>query len=596
MTFIDLSRFDRVGIDTETTGLSFKDRPVGLSIATPDGQKAYYAWGHESGGNTHDIRDVRDWLERVQRDNPQLVFVMHNAPFDMRMLAYVGIKITNRVEDTNIVAALLNELEPSFSLNALGNKYVGQGKSEDALNEWCATHYGGPATRKAQAKNYWRAHVSVVAPYAEDDAALTLALYDTLYPNIVRDDLTKIYDIETALLPILLKMHLVGVRVDTEKARRQKVEFAQRYETAHKTWVDTYGDVNANSTQQLAQLFSRLKLPFETTEAGNPSIDKDFLKTVTHPVAKQIIELRTLKHYAGTFIDNYILDNVDDEGVIHGEFHALRNDRYGTISGRFSSGGALNLQNVPARDGELAPLIRGLFVPYYEDQRWVKFDYSQIEYRYLAHYAGGQLREAYRRDPTQDFHEMVAAMVGIERTPAKTINFGIVYGMGAKKLAASLNRPLDEAQAILELYHGRLPEVRTIYERANRRANTRGWIRTWGQRLRRYAPDPMRPGSHLKAHTGLNGLLQGSAADLIKYAMVRIGPLLDWSDSLLHLTVHDELDLSITPGDAGVRKVKEITEAMEDWDLTVPVRADCEVGDDWGHLTEVDARTLTSLV
>ena len=382
-------------------------------------------------------------------------------------------------------------------------------------------------------------------------------------------------------------MHLIGVKVDVDKALRLKDNLGRELERLEREWEQEFGDVNYRSTHQLAPLFDKLDLPYNMTEAGNPSITADLLDNLDHPIAGMIQRMKKLAHYRGTFIDNYVLNNVDSNNVVHGEFHPLRNEYYGTVSGRFSSGGGLNLQNIPARDEEWAPLIRGLYVPMDEaTQVWCKADYSQIEFRYLAHYAGGDIMRLYNEDPDIDFHQMCADLVGIPRGPAKNINFGIVYGMGKRLMASKLGVSMSEAEDLLAEYHSRLPVVNRLYRRADRRASQRGYIVTWGGRKRRFRARESRPG-YRNTHKALNALLQGSAADLIKKAMMSVVADLDWDETPLHLTVHDELDFS-APKDPRRRAEwgEALREKMEDFDLRVPVKLDMEYGPDWGHVKE----------
>lgn len=582
--FVSLARVDRVGLDTETTGLTYDDRPVGISISLPDGSDHYYRWGHEIGGNNCTKAEAMRWAGKELNRSDLTVF-MHSAGFDLRMLAYESGHAhpfpRARVEETGFQAALLNEMEPDLGLDALGELKLGMGKEGDELWEFCAEAFGGGATRKAQAGNIWRAHGDVVEPYACRDSRITLGLGDHQGPLLRDEGLSEVYAMELALIPILLKMHIVGVKVDVNKALLLKDKLGRQLDRLKKEWATEFGDVNFGSTKQLAGLFDKLDIPYKTTELGNPSITKDDLEFTDHPVAAMIIRMKKLKHFRGTFIDNYILKNVDQNGIIHGEFHPLRNQRYGARSGRFSSGGGLNLQNIPARDEEWAPLIRGLYVPMGKNKWWEKADYSQIEFRYLAHYAGGAIMKAYHDDPNIDFHQMCADLVGIPRRPAKNINFGIVYGMGKKLMAAKLGVTVTEAAVLLEEYHSRLPEVQRLYNRADRRANQRGYIVTWGGRKRRF----VKRGRHYEnTHKALNALLQGSAADLMKKAMIRVDDGLDWDETPLHLTVHDELDFSV-PKNKKARDEfnRTLREKMEDFDLKVPVKVDIEYGADWGH-------------
>jgi len=381
--FPDLSRYDAYAADTETTGVSAKDRAVGISLHLPDGEEHYIRWGHEAGGNNCTRREAVEW---AKAELPGKMSIWFNAFFDLRMLSYDDIwpftdtADSDFLHDAGIAAPLHNELEESFKLDALGEKYIGEKKVDDrALNEWCADQFGGRPTTASQIKNYWRAPGDMVEPYAKGDARITWNLHHHYQPLLASESLTDLYDLERSLVPMLLKMHHYGVRVDIPKAEALQEEIKGRYGKLEYEWL-TVHDVGSgedrfiDSGQRLEPVFQRYGLPIyrnEPTEKmklagliGNPTFDKDTLARYDHPVAELVREMRRLKHYSGTFLQNYILENADENSLIHGEFHSVRNDRYGTVSGRFSSGGELNLQNIPSRDEEWAPLIRGLFIPF----------------------------------------------------------------------------------------------------------------------------------------------------------------------------------------------------------------------------------------
>ena len=599
--FPELSRMDRVALDTETTGLGWKDRPVGISYATPDGRSGYLRWGHPDGNNCTRT-EAQEWVQE-ELHRPDLRVYFHNAAFDLRMLAYAGMEIGARVEDTGYMAALINELEKNLSLDGLGQKHTGMAKKGGPLWEYLAREHGGKPTRKAQAGRIARAPGDVVEEYAEFDAVLTLALADALRPRIYEpedpaQDLRAVYELETSLIPFLHRLHMVGVRVDTGKARAVQGTLQAKYDEALQEWEEMTGErgLNYRGYLDLETLFRDHNLPIVTTDSGQPSFTKDRLAALDHPIPQQITRLRKLDRYRSTFVEKYILQNTEDDGCIHGEFHALRTSRYGARSGRFSSGGGLNLQNIPSRDPEFAPLIRGCFVPYRDMMQWAKLDYSQIEFRFFAHYAGGRVMEAYQ-DPDTDFHQLVADLAGIERTPAKTINFGTLFGMGKAKLGRSLGLTPEEVDAFLQEYHEAVPEMSRTFDKASRKVRKRGYIRTWGGRVRHFP----RKGRHYdKEHVGLNALCQGSAADLIKLAMARVAEVVDWEHVIPHLTVHDELDFSVDPGEKGMDLLREIRDVMEDpgyqdddpaepfYRPRVPILVDAEVGPDWGHVDEIE--------
>lgn len=614
MSLPELRRYPRLAIDIETTGLDYDDRPVGIAVAAPgsngsyyddDAKKWYLRWGHEQGGNNCSLADIKEWAG-VELTNMGQRKTFHHALFDMRMLAYENIAnmgddpwALGDVHDTIIMANLFNELEPSFSLDALAAKYAGQGKTGDQeLWDHCAEHFGGKATRRAQGKNIWRAHGDVVETYACGDVIATGRLEERLnreLSNIADEDLRYVSTIEMALLPLLLKMHLVGVRVDLAKADTLQHQLQTEYGQLWTQWVNTFGEVNWNSTPQLAELFEANGWPIQYTDRGNPSLTKEFLAEQDHIAAEMILNGRHISKLKDTFIKRFVFDWADDHGIIHCLFHNIKTAYGGTVSGRFSSSRP-NMQQIPARDEEVAPKIRGLYVPYYDHMRWAKIDYSQIEYRFLAHFAYAMgypaLAEAYATDPNMDFHQTVADMTDIPRRPAKTLNFSVIYGAGDNKVARSLGIPLSEAKAFLRQYATRMPAAKSTYNRVMKVANKHGHIRTWLGRYRRFKRSKY--GGHRATHKALNALLQGSAADLIKLAMVRVAQVIDWETVMLHLTVHDELDFSYEPSDAGHAMLREVHEVMQDFTLetknrgpsNVPVIADLEVGDDWGHCKE----------
>ena len=593
----DLSRYDEVDIDTETTGLSSRDRAAGLSVWLPDQTGYYVRWGHEAGGNNCTRAEYQDWARRELTNKTVGLF---NAGFDLRMLAYDDIWLfsnvgdANRLHDAGVMAPLYNELEPNFRLNTLGTKYCGAPKLEDSrLDDWCASAFGGKPTHRAQVKNYWRAPGDLVEKYAITDAKNTHLLRKFYQPLISSLGLDTIYDVERQIIPMLLKMHMTGVRVDVDKAQTLKTELEENWAAKQEEWGQLTGQHKfIDSAKRFLPFFEARGLPITYTDKGNPSFAKEVLAKYPpeEPLVELITALRMLKHYSGTFINNYILQNVDLFGLIHGEFHSVRNDRYGSVSGRFSSGGELNLQNVPKRDPIWGPLIRGLYIPlpgYY----WVKIDLSQIEYRFFAHYAGDRLINLYLDDPNIDFHQAMADLTGHPRAHAKNMNFAALFGAGIERLAIMLGSDLEEAKRVRDEYHDRAPEAKDLSLKASRVAKRRGYITTWGGRRHRFPDGKNAYGQSYKA---LNRLCQGSAADLLKYAMRAVDQIIDWEHVICHLTVHDELDFSVALGKIGDEMIREVHRTMEDVNslgcekkMMVPVKADAESGPDWGHVSSL---------
>lgn len=626
----DLSRFDRFAIDTETTGVGWQDRPVGVSISTPDGQSWYFRWGHERGGNNCSLEEFTAWA-RVEFYRPAQIKVFFNAMFDLRMLVNAGIvgpELFPSIEDAGTSAALLWEHENSYTLSRLCEKYLGETKDDSFLNEWCQAQFGGRADR-SQAANYWRAPGNIVEPYAIGDTELTLHLFDRNRAMIREQGLERIYQIETALIPIVVRMNVVGVRVDPAAAERTKKAIAQQLVITRARWTEIAAEAGVEmladtesgekqwtlpSTAQVVPVFDHLGIPYGRTKPstrfpqGQSSITKVTLEATDHEAATVLLSIRENEKLEGTFVDT-ILEMGGADGIIHSEFHPLMVEyvpgkKYGTVSGRFS---AKLVHQIPGdRNPAVGELIRSLFIPYYEGGQWVKADNSQIEYRFLAHYAGGVLAEAYNADPNVDFHNMVRDLINnpdLNRVMIKSVNFAELYGAGLAKGALLAGVSIEEWKRIKKLYHEKTGGVIAgLNQKVQAAAGRRGYITTWGGRRCHYFTASEARGmgwkvhpheKHVGTYKSLNNLLQGSAGDFNKYQMVRtVHDLVDWKNVLLHLTVHDELDFTAPKGAAGTKFQKSLNECMTDWSSTeytdgaprinVPIKVEIAAGPSWG--------------
>ena len=361
----------------------------------------------------------------------------------------------------------------------------------------------------------------------------------------------------------------------------------------------TQVDVQIWAARSIAQVFEKLRLPFDRTEKTNsPSFTKNFLQNHPHPTVKLIAQAREINKAHTTFIDTILKHN--HKGRIHAEINQLRGDNGGTVTGRFSYSNP-NLQQIPARNKELGPAIRSLFIPE-EGHTWGCFDYSQQEPRLVVHYAAlqnlygvGDVLDAYRKDDA-DFHDIVADMAEIPRSQAKTINLGLFYGMGKNKLQAELGVSKDKSDELFRQYHRRVPFVKQLMDNVMTRAQNSGKIRTLLGRLCRFHLwEPNQFGIHKalphdaalmehgpgikRAYTykALNRLIQGSAADMTKKAMIEL-----YKEGITpHIQVHDELDISVSDN---ADKIKEIMENAVS--LEVPNKVDYESGPNWGNIKE----------
>jgi len=603
--FPDLTNCQSMAIDLETRDPNLMSLGpgwvrgdgyvVGIAVATGD-FNGYFPIRHEGGGNLAP-NAVLKWFKK-QVETPHITKIFHNATYDLGWLLHEGIKVQGPIVDTMIAAPLLDENRYTYSLNSLGYDYLGSTKSEKMLRI-AAKDWG--IDPKA---DMWRLPAKYVGQYAEQDAALTLKLWDRLWAEIQQNELVSIFELESSLIPLLLEMRSRGVRVDLDKAEQTKLTLAKREkEIVNEIKRDTGIVVEPWVATSVASVLDYYGLDCPKTDnTKQPSITKAFLQACPHEVAGKILKLRELNKANSTFIDSIL--RYAKDGRIHCEFNQLRSDDGGTVTGRFSSSNP-NLQQIPARDPEIKSMIRGLFVPE-EGEQWGSFDYSSQEPRLLVHYCSilsdynpnpgvQEIVNAYQ-DGDVDFHQMVADMAGISRKQAKTVNLGIMYGMGQGKLANTLDITKDEAKALLDTYHSKVPFVKGLADMVSARASKHGQVRTLlGRKCRFDLWEPNsfgynKPLKHEEAikeygpgirraftYKALNKLIQGSAADQTKKAMADC-----FSEGLIPLlTVHDELCFSVSSEDQASR-IKEIMETCVD--LRVPSKVDQELGNNWGEV------------
>ena len=596
----DLTQYKEVAIDLETkdpnlttmgSGWARRDgHIIGIAIAV-EGNQWYFPIRHEIGPNFDPMRTL-SWLKEVvsiERD-----YIFHNAPYDVGWLLAENVRVKGRLCDTMVVAPLLDENRFSYALNAIGRDYLQERKSEADLKE-AAEAFGVNAKSEM-----YKLPAHYVGKYAEQDAALTLKLWTFFKGLIVKEDISDIVDLELKVLKTIIPMRAKGVRVDLQKAELIKVDLFAKEQALMKQIKRLTGvDVEIWASESVSKAFDAVGLGYSKTErTGAPSFTKGFLTTHPHEVPKMIVQAREFNKARTTFVDTILKHQKN--GRIHAELHPLRSDQGGTVTGRFSYSNP-NLQQIPARHGEIGPLIRSLFIPE-QDALWGAFDYSSQEPRLVVHYAklmgfrgAEDFADQYNVDARTDFHQMAADIVGVPRKQAKDINLGLFYGMGSKKLAASLGLEFEDAQDLFATYHKKVPFVKELSEYAINRATQRGVIRTLlGRRCRFDKWEPTQYGSwkpmtqkdayaeHGPAikraftYKALNKLIQGSAADQTKAAMVALAE----EGIMPMIQVHDELDVSVE----NEAQVKRITEIMETCvSLEVPSIVDAELGPNWGE-------------
>ena len=601
-SFPNLSTATEIAIDLETRDENMETKGpgwptkdgyiVGYAVAV-EGWEGYYPVAHEGGGNL-DKAVVERWIQKVLAlPAPK---VMHNGAYDLGWLRASGFTVNGTIYDTMLAAACLDENRMSFSLNALGFDYLKQVKSEQGLKD-AARDFG-----LHPKKELWKLPAMFVGEYAEGDAELTLKLWQCFKGLLRREEVESIFDLETRLLPVLVDITLRGVRFDRSKAidlrndmNKREKELLKKIRDAAKTPVDIW------AAASIARGFDNLGIAYPKTEAGAPSFTKTFLESCEHPIAKDIIEARELNKTYGTFLQPYI-DLSAGDSRIHPHINQLRSDEGGTVTGRLSMANP-NLQQVPARHEIIGPLVRNLFLPE-EGQLWASCDFSSQEPRLLIHYAAllnlpgsEKMQDAYVKDPRTDFHQMVADMAGIKRKAAKTIGLGLMYGMGKKKLAVSLDMGSEEADALISLFHENVPFLRSTVDAVMRRIespSSGGAIRTllgrkcrfplfepvaWGvNKALPYEQAVIEYGPRIKramTYKGLNRLIQGSAADQTKMAMVKLHE----AGFTILLQLHDEIVVSVNNQEEAEEVGRIMRTAVE---LGVPSVVDVEVGKSWG--------------
>jgi len=596
--FKDLSGYDEIAIDLETKdpelktmgsgSVTGKAKIVGIALAV-ENWSAYYPIAHEGGGNM-DKKKVMDYFRTILNYPSTKIF--HNAMYDVCFIRASGLKINGTIVDTMIAGSLVNENRFRYDLGSLGRDYLGKGKNEAVLTETAKQWGIDPKSEM------YKLPAMYVGEYAERDAELTLELWQEMKKQMVAEEVTSIFDLETELFPCLVDMRFLGVRVDIEAAHRLKEKLlTEEKECLLKVKKETGVDTQIWAARSIVQVFEKLRLPFDRTEKTNsPSFTKNFLQNHSNPIVKQIARAREINKAHTTFIDTILKH--EHKGRIHAEINQLRSDQGGTVTGRFSYANP-NLQQIPARNKELGPMIRSLFIPE-QGCKWGCFDYSQQEPRLVVHYAAldrlygvDEVLTAYK-DGEADFHQIVAEMADIPRSQAKTINLGLFYGMGKNKLMAELGINEDKAKDLFKQYHNRVPFVKTLMDSVMRKAANNGRIRTWlGRRCRFDLWEPNQYGIHKalpheaalaehgpgirRAYTykALNRLIQGSAADMTKKAMVELHK----EGITPHIQVHDELDISVSDN---ADKIKEIMESSVN--LEVPIKVDFEYGKNWGTI------------
>lgn len=625
----DLTAAHRVAVDIETNDPRLKTHGpgdvrrdgyiAGVAVAVDDGPAVYASLRHPDSPSL-DRDAVTRWL-RDTLGRPGIEITGANVnQYDRGWLwndLGVAFHPTSRVMDVQIVEPLLDEHAKSYALDALAKRWLGPdvGKDDAELYQHLAQHFGGRPTRKAQGGRIHRAPARIVAPYAVSDVRLPLQILPRQLAEIERQGLNEVLRLELDDAHVVYLMRQRGVPVDLEATSIVAERLNEEAASARRR----LGDASVWAPHDLVPLLESEGVEVPKTERGNPSMTAAWLKDQRDRgsrVAEDILTVRRADKAVGTFIDGHIRGYATG-GRVHAQYNQLRGDEFGTVSGRFSSSNP-NLQQIPARDPELGPLIRGLFRPE-PGEWWYSHDYSQIEPRLALHYAdAGNVRALYHDNPELDcYTALMETAPELDRKTIKSIWLGLMYRMGLEKLAADLKTSKSAAQGLIDTFHMAAPYIRDLMKKAERKASRRGYLVTLSGRRARfpfwqpaewelsksYKPRLDRQqlldeltydgvtDRRLKrayTHKALNRLIQGGAADIMKYAMAQqwragiydvLGPPL--------VTVHDELGWSVPDTREGLEAVAEArriqTEAVS---LRIPLHVDEAAGRSWGEAAD----------
>ena len=605
----------------------------GIAIAT-DKQTVYFPIAHDKTDNL-DPKDTWNQLNKLIFQNEKITKVFHNAIYDVCWIrAATGQMPKGRLIDTMIAASILDETRMRYSLDSVSKDYLGDTKYKYDLQEKALVE-----GIKDPMSNMHKLSYKIVKEYAEQDVNLTIRLWrifdkkldEVLYINTDTNEnktCRNIFELETKLFPCLVDIKFKGVKIDAQKARKFSTFLEKRRDNLINLIEKRTGvRVEIWAAASIKKLLDQQKITDykKTPKSGMPQLPKDYLQTHKNRFLRMIAKARECDKANGAFVEGLL--NFVHNGRIHADINQIRSDDGGTVTGRFSMSNP-NLQQIPAR-GFIGKKIRELFIPE-EGCKWGSFDYSQQEPRIVVHYAlklnlpgTDRLQEEFNKDDA-DFHQIVADMANIPRTMAKTINLGLFYGMGKLKLEKELNLSKQEAKSLFDKYHRTVPfvkklsedliafaeEHKLLYTLGDRFCRFNKWEtrnRKWNNEIMRFDPVPILTREealiHFKAeildkyeaehrdeyiknfeqhykpaftYKALNRLIQGSAADMTKKAMVNL-----YEKGILpQIQIHDELCLSIKDD-----KEKEIViETMKNAiPLEIKNKVNCKIGNNWGE-------------
>ena len=585
---------EQVAIDLETCDPNLKSQGPGykrhdgyvVGIAIADKHQSVYLPFNHLGGDNLDKDLVISYVRSVVQNASEVLFA--NASYDLGWLGTLGVEVPCPVRDVQIAEALIDEECFSYSLNNLAKKYLDNEKDEKGLREAAEAY-------ELDAKGeMYKLPARFVGEYAEADTRLTYDIYQKQVPILKEQDLWKVWEIECKLTPVLVHMTKKGVPVNLDKAADLNKKLKQKEENLRKH----FSGLDIWSPPQLAKHIESLGLVVPRTEKGNPSVSKEFLQTCEHPLVQQIYEARIINRLRKVFIQDIIL-NKNYKGRIHADFKQTASDSGGTRSGRLSSANP-NMQQVPKRS-DIGKAIRELYVAE-PDSLWCKADYSSQEPRLQVHYAllgefgkplPGAVEAKQAFENGEKLYTFFEKATGLPYDTCKMLCLGISYGMGNKKMARTLGISDELCSDTMRKFNQKAPFLKILFDNCMNTASSRGYIKTiLGRRARfdfwmpsfedqpvktlhiargRYKGKPLFRAFVSKA---LNRLIQGSAADQAKLAMVNAYD----AGFDMRLPVHDEINAMVS----SEQESKQLATIMEEAiPLNVPVVADIDLGPTW---------------
>jgi DNA polymerase I-like protein with 3'-5' exonuclease and polymerase domains len=602
-----------VGVDTETCdyGLQKKEGGgwawsgggyvVGYSVSA-DNFKGYLPIAHAGGGNM-DPRVARRWLKHVLGDESQTKVFAH-AMYDLGWAKRDGVEIKGPIVDVQWVEAILDEHRQRYSLEEIAKARLGEGKDEKLLKE-AAKAYG--INPKGE---LWKLPAGYVGPYAEVDADLPRRIWAVQQKILDDEDLWGIHNLEHGLMPLYLRMRMRGVRVNQTYAEQLKDRLElEAKELVERIQLEAGMPVSIWAAASIAKAFDKAGIKYgRTNKTEAPSITRDLLIKEEHALAKMILAAREKEKLVKTFLLGQVLGQMHD-GRIHGQIHPLKSDDGGTVTGRLSMSDP-NLQFIPARTDE-GKMVRNCFVPDDDKNWWASLDFNQQEPRLTVHFAAKiqatGAEEAVRRyhdDENTNYHEFAAELTGLPYKRAKILNLAIIYGRGVKNTAAELDMTEDETKELFMKHAREMPFVQDLSSVCQKIVKRRGYLSSLlGRRIRFPYFEPTRwelrdkydnkctleeatarwPDQRLiraRIHKALNSLIQPSAADQTKAAMLAVWQA-GHGDKVM-IQVHDELCCDVEHWDVAEEIAKIMKEAHE---LLVPSKVSQVIGKSWGDAT-----------